>query len=674
MTGKFDPKCTLNILAMADMHKLVDDIAKSGQLTQAEANILKSEMTGRIIKEGASFKKIRDMTAEYVINGYLTSATNLSTNIVSGATQTLMAPMLREIEAIVGKVTANKADQRKSGEGIIMLKSLMQGFSEGSDFSKSGWITGKPSDFKINLAAINSNAKEMRDFGIKYGLDDARTDMLTEKLYDYHTEAIPGTVGKILRLGSKAGLSIDEFWKATLRRVEFNAKAYRDADILAEKLGVSKEEAYAKATEQRMTPDNWDNLMRETFGIKAAAEIGNFAKEKVFQERLSPLAASIQELRNKYPLGGALVAAFIRTPYNIIKEGRSYIPGIGLAVRKETIDPILGKGTGNFDWAVNIPVQRERLLAKQIFGFAATMYVNSLVEQGYITGSSPKGDLPKYSIKIGDSWYSYSRIEPLATIFGLATDAHQIYNDYVKNNKEFDTKSKAKIADYFIGETLQSVSDNILNKSFVEGLAKAADAALNPDRAGKRFIDSFSTAIVPAGLSSVARSFDEYERQVVSFTDRLVSRIPGLRDKLPLRYDNMGQPVKTSLSEVLLGVKVFTPTEIQNRLSTIDVDIKGIGKKVGNVELTADQLSFYSQRAGGWFASGLEKTMNSPQWQKLDEFQKEKAIRTLLERSREAGAKETAAKYYKTDPKFANDFYNEIIIKKAAQNKVEFKK
>jgi hypothetical protein len=674
MAGKFDPKCTMNILAMADMHKLVDDILKKGQLTQAEANALKSEMTGRVIKEGASFKKISDMTAEYIINGYLTSATNLSTNILSGATQTFMSPILREIEAVVGKITADKADQRRSGEGLIMLKSLMQGFGEGLDFSKSGWVTGKPSDFKINLATINSNAKEMRDFGIKYGLDDARTDMLAEKIYDYHTEAIPGTVGKILRLGSKAGLSIDEFWKATLRRVEFNAKAYRDADLLADKFGVSPQEAYTKATEQRMTPDNWDSLMRETFGIKAAADIGNFAKEKVFQERLSPLAASIQEMRNKYPLAGALVAAFIRTPYNIIKEGRAYVPGIGLAVRKETIDPILGKGTGNFEWAINMPVQRERLIAKQIFGFAATMYVNSLVEQGYITGSSPRGDLPKYSIRVGDSWYSYARIEPLATIFGLAADSHQIYNDYVKNSDYYDTKSKEAIATYFIGETLQSVSDNILNKSFVEGLAKAADAAINPEMAGKRFVDSFSTAIIPAGLSSVSRSFDEYERQVVSFTDRLVSRIPGLRDSLPLRYDNMGQPVKTSLSEVLLGVKVFSPTEIQNRLSTIDVDIKGIGRKVGNVELTADQLSFYSQRAGGWFASGLEKTMNSPQWAKYDEFQQERIIRDLLSRSREAGAKDTIAKYYKTDPKFAKDFYNEIIVKKAAQNQYEFKK
>jgi hypothetical protein len=674
MAGKFDPKCTLNLLAMADMHKLVNDILKSGELTKAEARLLKTEMTGRIIKEGGSVKKIKAMTAEYIVNGYLTSVTNLTSNVLSGATQTVISPLLREIEAVVGKITSSKADQRKSGEGLVMLKSIMQGFSEGMDFAKSTWLTGKPSDFKVNLATIGANAKELRDFGIKYGIDDARTDMLSEKIYDYYTEAIPGNIGKILRVGAKAGLSIDEFFKTTLKRMEFNAKAYRDADLLAEKLGVSKEEAYAKATEQRMSPDNWDTLMRETFGIKATADIVNFAKERVFQEKLSGPAAWVQEVRNKHPLTGAIILPFVKTIYNLIKEGRAYVPGLGVAVRKETVDPILGKGTGNFDWAINMPVQRERLIAKQVMGFAATIYINSLVEQERITGSSPLGGLPKYSIKVGDSWYNYSRVEPLSTVFGLAADAHQTYNNYVKNSNQFDTETKLDIATYFGTEVLQSISDNIVNKSFVEGIAKALAAVQDPEQYGNAFINSFPNAIVPAGVAAAARSFDPYERQVVSFTDKLFARVPGLRQTLPIRYDNMGQATNTSLSDVLLGIKVFTPTEIQNRLSTIDVDLKGIGKKVGGVELTADQLSFYSQRAGGWFASGLERTMNRPQWAKYDEFQKEKIVRNLLSKSREAGAKDTVGKYYTTDPEFAKKFYNEMIIKKAAQGQYEFKK
>jgi len=115
MTGKFDPKCTLNILEMADMHKLVDEILKSGQLTQAEADALKTEMTGRIIKEGGSVKKIRAMAAEFVINGYLTAPTNISTNTMSGTGQAWFSSMFPEIAALDGNVTASSADQRPSG-------------------------------------------------------------------------------------------------------------------------------------------------------------------------------------------------------------------------------------------------------------------------------------------------------------------------------------------------------------------------------------------------------------------------------------------------------------------------------------------------------------------------------------------------------------------------------
>lgn len=672
MAGKFDPKCTLNILEMADMHKLVDNILGSGQLTQAQAMALKSELTGRSIKEATGFKKIRAMTAEYVINSYLTAPTNFATNIMSGAGQVLFSPLLREMEAIAGKFTANKADQRRMGEGLVMLKGILQGFGEGLDFAKAGWVTGKPLDLKIDAASFGMTAKEFRDAQVRYGFDDIKADLLKETLYDQATQAIPGTIGKVLRLGSKAGVAIDEFWKATLRRMEFNAKAYRDADLLAEKLGVSKEEAYAKAVENRMNPDNWNELMRETFGLKGTTEVANFAKEKVFQENLGGLAKTVQELRAKNPLTGALLLPFVKTPYNILKEGASYMPGIGALSRKEIIDPLVGKGTGEFTWALAQPVQRERLIAKQMLGMAATMYVNSLVEQGYITGSNPKGDLPKYSMKIGDSWYSYARIEPLASLFGIVTDMHQTYNEY-KTDPKWNKETETSVLGHFAAATAQSISDNILNKSFVEGISKAAAAMLDPERYGESFLQSYTTAAVPAGIAAVARGFDPYERQVVSFTDKIKGRTPGLRETLPIRYDNMGQPIQTSISEVLAGVKVFTPTELQKRLNEVDVDIKGIGKKVGKVELSAEQLSRYGQLAGGYFAAGLEKTMDSPQWSKLDTFQQEYIIKSILEKSRGAAAKQLTGELYKTDPKFATDFYNEYLISKGLQGRVEMR-
>jgi hypothetical protein len=672
MAGKFDAKCTLNILEMADAQKLVDDIVKSGQITQAQANELKSIITGKAVKDALGFKKIRAMTAEYVINGYLTAPTNISTNTMSGAVQVLFSPLLREMEAIAGKFTSKAEDQRKVGEGLVMFKGILQGFAEGMDFAKAGWIRGKPLDLKIDSASLGMTAKEYRDGQVMIGFDDIKGEILKEVLYDQANQVIPGTIGKVLRAGSKAGVAIDEFWKATLRRMEFNAKAYRDADLLAAKFGVSKEEAYAKAVENRMSPDNWNERMRETFGVKGTTEIANFAKEKVFQENLGGLAKTVQELRAQNPLVGALLVPFVKTPYNILKEGAAYMPGIGALTRKEIIDPLVGKGTGKFDWALAQPVQRERLIAKQMMGMAATLYVNSLVEEGAVTGTSPKGDLPKLSVKIGDSWYSYARIEPIATMFGLVADMHQTYNDY-RADPKWNKETADKIAGHFARETAQSVADNILNKSFVEGIAKVVAAALDPERYGNAFVESYSTTAIPAGVAAVARGFDPYERQVVGFTDKLKGRIPGLRDTLPIRYDNMGQPVKTSVSEVLAGVKVFTPTELQKRLNAIDVDIKGIGKKVGRVELSAEQLSRYGQLAGGYFAAGLEKTMDSPQWGKLDSFQQEYYIKRILEKSRSAAARQLTGELYKTNPTFAADFYNEYLISRGLQGRVEFK-
>jgi hypothetical protein len=249
---------------------------------------------------------------------------------------------------------------------------------------------------------------------------------------------------------------------------------------------------------------------------------------------------------------------------------------------------------------------------------------------------------------------------------------HQTYNEY----KADPILNKKTLDDTLINFGLaaaQSISDNILNKSFVEGISKAFAALLDPERYGEAFIQSYSTAAVPAGIAAVARSFDPYERQVVTMTDKIKGRTPGLRETLPIRYDNMGQPIQTSISEVLAGVKVFTPTELQKRLNAVDVDIKGIGKKVGKVELSAEQLSRYGQLAGGYFSVGLEKTMNSPQWNKLDGFQQEYYIKSILEKSRSAAARQLTGELYKTDPAFAADFYNAILEQRGLQNKMELR-
>jgi len=102
-------------------------------------------------------------------------------------------------------------------------------------------------------------------------------------------------------------------------------------------------------------------------------------------------------------------------------------------------------------------------------------------------------------------------------------------------------------------------------------------------------------------------------------------------------------------------------------------DIKGIAQSAGRVERSAQQLSRYWQLAGGYFAAGIEKTMNSPQWGKRDGFQQEMYVKTILGKSRIAAAKQLTGELYKTNPKFATDFYNEYLISKGLQGQVPLK-
>jgi len=61
------------------------------------------------------------------------------------------------------------------------------------------------------------------------------------------------------------------------------------------------------------------------------------------------------------------------------------------------------------------------------------------VDEENVTGSYPKdaakrnamiaAGIPEYSIKIGDTYYSYARVEPLATIMGVTVDGINAVRD-----------------------------------------------------------------------------------------------------------------------------------------------------------------------------------------------------------------------------------------------------
>lgn len=636
---------------LADKKALID---KFEDLTpQQRANLL-AEVQAKMAKEPHIAGRI---ASEYVVNSYVSGPGTIAVNGLSAFTQMGLQPLLRTIEGAMP--TALSKNDKTALEGIAMLKGIMQGFSEAMSFAKQGFVTGRPLDINVSPKAFGMSDAKFQKFINDNFISAERAEMLKADMYDINNKAIGGTVGEVVRMPTRVGIFIDEFNKAIFRRMEFNAIAYREAARMAKQTGQDAGELYNKLIKDRLSVDNWQQQITDRLGGNNLWNVQNFAKEAVFQEKLTGLAATAARYRAEHPIM-ALIMPFIKTPYNIIKEGVSYIPGVGLLGKKE-----IGN-TGKFDFAFNIPEQRGKILAKQALGIGAAVALDSAVNAGLITGSNPKDGRPQWSIKIGDEWYSYQRIEPLATVFGMAVDT----SDIIKKYKE--DKNPDKEATKYLGAYAKAIQANIFEKSFMEGLSKALFAMSDPERYGSGFLNQYANALVPAALATAAKVASPTEREAQTFVERAQSRIPGMREELPVKFTKTGEPEQASLSNLLLGIKVTTPTAIEKQLSDVGVDIVGASKKMGGVELDSTQYSRYKELSGKLLADSLSQVFNNPQFKNSDKYTQQYVVGKVVSMTRSAATKQLTAELYQQNPDFARKWYNGYLERYGAQEAVGY--
>lgn len=648
----YSEACAVWFRELADKKALID---KFEDLTPQQKSNLLAEVQTRMAKEPHIAGRI---ASEYVVNSYVSGPGTVAVNALSAFTQTGLQPLLREIEAALPRALS-KSD-KVSGEGVAMIKGIMQGFSEAMAFAKQGFVSGRPLDINMSPKSFGMSDAKFQKFINDNFISAERAEMLKADMYDINNKAIGGTVGEVVRMPTRVGIFIDEFNKAIFRRMEFNAIAYREAARMAKSTGKDAGEIYKGLTKDMMTVENWQQQITDRLGGNNLWNVQNFAKEAVFQEKLTGLAASAAKFRAEHPVS-ALIMPFIKTPYNIIKEGVSYIPGVGLAGKKE-----IGN-TGKFDFAFNIPEQRGKVLAKQALGLGAAIALDSAVNSGLITGSSPKDGRPPFSIKIGDEWYSYQRVEPLATVFGMAVDTSDIIRKYK------DDKNPDKEATKYLGAYAKAIQANIFEKSFMEGLSKALFAMSDPERYGSGFLNQYANALVPAIAATTAKVLSPTEREANTFIERAQSRVPGMRKELPVKFTKTGEPEQASLSNVLLGIKVSSPTAIEKQLSDIEVDIVGASKKMGGVELNSEQYSRYKELSGKVLADSLSQVFNNPQFQNSDKYSKQYVVGKVVSMSRSAATKQLTAELYKQDPDFARKWYNGYLERYGAQESVGYR-
>ena len=425
----------------------------------------------------------------------------------------------------------------------------------------------------------------------------------------------------------------------------------------------------------KVTEDDKTDYLKESRA--AMSLVRDDALYNAFQQKLAGTPRAVQQLRHKHP-AFSLFVPFIKTPWNIIKEGYSYIPVIPAIRASYTTKEGIKKEL--FNLAANViplhgpPVKMsyDQLLPRQILGMTMFATIGSMYDDDTITGSIPRNagerqrwadaGIKPYSIKIGDVWVGYHRFEPIATPLAMAADLFSLQREYSSdtdiNTNEFE-ELKANL--------LVMVKSNITSKSFLEGMHTLTSALVDPNTSLENgLIETMVRPFTPAILAQTAKIMDGYERQTTDTWDRLQARIPIFRQQLPKKFGVYGEAKKVDLSTALTSVPLFdstTMTPVQQEMMRVEWDKGGITNKFKGVKLNIDQLGELREMNATMLTPVLESIISSPAYQSSTDSMKRKRLDLVSRSVRTAVGKQMHYKLQQTDPVFANKFLSAYLMR-----------
>ena len=132
------------------------------------------------------------------------------------------------------------------------------------------------------------------------------------------------------------------------------------------------------------------------------------------------------------------------------------------------------------------------------------------------------------SIKIGDKWRSIQVLGPAGNVLVIGGHFQQGL---------IDTGSPTQA----IVQAMTGGAKSFSEQTFVTGVNQAVSALVDPDRSFEGWFSSMAGSVVPTIVADIARAQDDKTRRTEGPFQRVQSRIPVLREKLPPRINVFGQ-------------------------------------------------------------------------------------------------------------------------------------
>ena len=618
---------------LTDIFALRDAVSaiKSSPGTSFDKNKSIAELTKEAVKQPGWADKF----GEFVVNSYISGMATTAVNAFSGIAKVGLLGTERILQAV------NPMSAVKIGEVLPAFRGLMDGVLESAFFAKEGFLRGSPLD-----AAMPE---------IKGAIGTQEGATKAEKI-----------LGEVVRTPSRVSVGVDEFFKSIFRRMEYNAQAYRLAS--SGKYGDPETVYNALRTVNTKTVDWKDNILKapELAGLpdglraKLIDDVRNFAKQATFQADLGSFGNKLLSLRAAHPWV-APVVPFVKTPINIMKDAISYTP-LGV-------------------FAKNTPTDVK--VARTAIGMGVTAALAQQVADDTVTGSYPKdaakrnaliaAGVPEYSIRIGDTYYSYARVEPLATIMASAVDGINAVRDYVSKPSYDSKKEKDLVVDVVAG-----VTKNIVSKTYLEGISGVLQAIHDPERYGGSFINGFAGLLVPSIIAAPARGSDPYARVVTNFGEAVQSRIPdfGLGLPIPSRQE---LPAQSKLfggerENPAYGLAAYTGLQtapavrnaVQEEVKRTKVDYNLPSKTLRGVELEGADIGKYQQVSSYYSDLVLNNMIQNESYQNATDKMKKVMLERGLKQARSYATKIMLQEKLQ-DPEFRTQFIRARLEKKGLE-------
>ena len=621
--------------------------------------------TVRAAREARRGNPLVEYWMNSILSGPLTHAVNLTANTLTA----VYLPLERALGAAI------MGDRQTAEDSLRQIGFALSQFRDAFALARESFRDDRPILDSIGTRD-DTNQRAISGAGMR----QSRLLRRVAPAEGSRAEGILNNIGRVINIPTRLLQAEDEFFKQLNYRAAYRAELYSEAmrrfpgdaaqaaqwvettfqrtiqDGQQYAQGVvlarAQQAASRAVSDGSIAPDgvpefvarymadtnNWDPALGAL--SRRALE---FARTATFQTPLERDSASwfsrggfhLQRAANDLPALRFLFP-FVRTPTNLINFAIARtLPGSMVNARR------LFNQTARE--AAN-PRMRADLAGRLAFATASTGLIATYALAGNISGNGPKNKEERrameqagwqpYSIRVGDKWVSYRRMDPFSTVIGLVADlveSHQ-YDELRKADENLSNG---------VYTVLLSIARNITNKSYLTGMTNFVNALSNPDQYAQTVVNNYAGSLVPfsgaMGQAKMGVADDDVMREVRTMVDAVRNKIPGLAEGLAPQRNILGDPVKRPRAGGV-GIDLVSPftyttvnsDKILQEFAKVGHGFAPPREARGAIDLTAFSLSSGQQAYDRWMElhgevriggrtlrQSLERLIADPNYQKL---------------------------------------------------------